>query len=248
MPSSAELSAVLSPRTPDKPVSPLYSIREWPVEERPREKCAKLGPKALSDAELLAIFFRTGTRGMTAVDLARAALVQLGGLRNLVDSSRQDFSSIRGLGESKHIQLKAMIELARRYTGEQSFSPTDLSSSQKVKSYCSLALAQASSEIFAALFLDSQYRLISYEELFLGTIDSAAIYPREVVKKALEHNASALIFTHNHPSGLAEPSAADISITKRLKKALDLVDIKTLDHIVVGRGDAVSFAERGLLA
>ena len=224
-----------------------YNIREWPVSERPREKCMTHGPKALSDAELLAILFRTGTRGATAVDLAKQSLQHFDGLKNLFDSNLEEFSRIKGLGASKHIQLKAVIELGRRYIGEQSFAPKELDSSEAVKSYCRLALSHASSEIFAVLFLDSQYRLLRYEELFHGTIDSAAVYPREVVKKALAYNASAVILSHNHPSGVAEPSQADIEITQRLKEALGLVDIKTIDHIVVGRSEAVSFAERGLL-
>ena len=223
------------------------SIREWPVAERPREKCQREGAGRLSDAELLAIFFRTGTPGMSAVDLARYALKRFGSLRKLLDASLGDFTAIRGLGESKHTQLKALIELGRRYLDDDGFKPQSLDASEKVKRYCALALADKPNEVFAALFLDTQYQLLRFEELFTGTVDSAAVYPREVVKKALQYNAAAVVFSHNHPSGLAEPSQADIDITDKLKRALSLVDIRIVDHIIVGRTEQVSMAERGLL-
>jgi DNA repair protein RadC len=182
-------------------------IKEWPHTERPREKLLSRGPGALSDAELLAIFIRTGVRGQTAVDVARSALARLGGLRELCDSERHAFCGTPGLGSAKYVEIRACLELGRRYL--------------------------------------ERHRVICFEELFHGTIDGAGVHPREVVRRALGHNAAAMIVTHNHPSGVAEPSRADRALTRRLQEAAALIDVRLLDHVVIGDGETVSFADRG---
>lgn len=221
------------------------SITDWPPMERPREKLLEKGAIALSDAELLAIFLRTGVKGKTAVDLSRELLNQFGSLRELLDSTMEEFCCARGLGQAKYVQLQAVLEISKRYLAAQISGKTAFANSRAVKDFVVAQLRHKKSECFLALFLDSQHQLIRHKELFQGTIDGASVYPREVVVEALEFNAAAIIFAHNHPSGIAEPSQADLSITRRLKDALDLVDIRTLDHIVVGDREAVSFAERG---
>ena len=221
------------------------AIHSWPEGERPREKLIQQGAEALSDTELLAIFLRTGCAGKTAVDLARDLLKNFGGLTALLDASATQFCAQRGLGLAKYAQLQASQELARRHLREHMQREHVFTSSATVSSYLRLQLQRRKQEVFAALFLDSQHRLIAYEELFRGTIDGAAVYPREVVRQALGYNAAALILAHNHPSGVSEPSDADRRITRQLKDALALVDIRVLDHIVVGAGESVSMAERG---
>ncbi|MFT7527268.1 MAG: DNA repair protein RadC [Arenicella sp.] len=223
------------------------TIKEWPQNERPREKLLNRGPAALSDAELLAIFLRTGCMGLSAVDLARSLLTSFGDLRSLLSANQENFCAHKGLGPAKYCQLQACLEMTRRHQAISLSRENHLNSSDAVQQYLLSQLRDRHSEVFAVLFLDSQNRLIQYEELFQGTIDGASVYPREVVKSALRHNAAAVIFSHNHPSGVAEPSDADKHITQNLKQALDLVDIRTLDHIVVGDGYTVSFAERGWL-
>lgn len=223
------------------------SIKDWPACDRPREKLLNLGAQALSDAELLAIFLRTGCAGKSAVDLARDLLLQFGSLRTLLEAPQASFVASRGLGPAKYSQLQAVLEMAKRHLAEQLPRNTSLTSSDAVRQFLTAQLRHLTYEVFSALFLDSQHRLLRYEELFNGTIDSAQVYPREVVKKVLAYNAAAVIFAHNHPSGLAEPSNADRHITRRLTDALALVDVRVLDHMVVGDGEIVSFAERGLL-
>ncbi len=221
------------------------SIAQWPAPERPREKLLNLGPGALSDAELLAIFLRIGVAGKSAVDLARELLNQYGGLRPLLEASQQEFCAGLGLGAAKYAQLQAVLEMARRHLSASMQAGDLLTSPQLVRDYLRAQLRHRQREVFAVLFLDSQNRLIAYEEIFQGTIDGASVYPREVVKQALARNAAAVIFAHNHPSGVAEPSQADRRITQRLQDALALVDVRVLDHLVVGEGEPVSFAERG---
>ena len=223
------------------------SIADWPAAERPREKLLDLGPTALSDAELLAIFLRVGCVGKSAVDLARELLQEYGGLRQLLEASRADFCKGLGLGSAKYAQLQAVLEMGRRHLSATLKEGDLMTTPALVRSYLSSQLRHQPREVFAVLFLDNQNRLISYDELFYGTIDGASVYPREVVKKALARNASALILAHNHPSGVAEPSQADVRITQRLQDALNLVDIRVLDHMVVGDSEVISFAERGLL-
>ncbi|MES0874761.1 RadC family protein [Sinimarinibacterium thermocellulolyticum] len=221
------------------------AITDWPEHERPREKLLTMGPSALSDAELLAIFLRTGVRGMTAVDLARDLVRRFGSLRALLAASREEFCVTKGLGEAKYVQLQAVMEMARRHLSETLTRGDALASPQAASEYLRAQLRDRDHEVFAVLFLDSQHRVLAYEELARGTVDGAAVYPREVVKAALRRNAAAVILAHNHPSGIAEPSAADRALTERLRQALGTIDVRVLDHLVVGDGAPVSFAERG---
>ena len=222
-------------------------IRDWPAGERPREKLLALGPAALSDAELLAIFLRTGVRGKSAVDLARDLLKRFDGLRPLLKASREEFCEAKGLGPAKYAQLQAVLEMASRHLEKQIVRQHVLKDPQATRGYLINKMRDLPHEVFAALFLDNQHRVISFAPLASGTLDGAAVYPREVVKAALKHGAAAVIFAHNHPSGVAEPSAADRALTERLRQALALVDVRVLDHFVVGDGPPVSFAERGWL-
>lgn len=222
-------------------------ITDWPEGERPREKLLSAGAARLSDAELLAIFLRTGVPGRSAVDLARDLIRRFGGLRKLMRASREDFCAQKGLGAAKYAQLQAALEIARRHLGEELQRGAALTDPRAAATYLHLQLRDLEHEVFCALFLDTQHRVLVFEELARGTLDGAAVYPREVAKRALRHNAAAVIFAHNHPSGVAEPSAADRALTARLKQALALLDVRVLDHMVIGDGDPVSFSERGWL-
>ncbi|EPX3986105.1 RadC family protein [Vibrio cholerae] len=221
------------------------SLKELPTESMPREKLLQRGPQSLSDAELLAIFLRTGTHGMNVLALADLLLRDFGSLRALFCASKEQFCRHKGLGEAKFVQLQAVLEMTQRYLGETLKRGEALTSPQQTKLYLSSILRDRQREAFYILFLDNQHRVIRDEILFEGTIDAASVYPREVVKRALHHNAAAVILAHNHPSGVAEPSQADRRITDRLRDALGLVEIRVLDHFVVGDGEVVSFAERG---
>jgi len=221
------------------------SICQWPVKERPREKLLERGPSALSDAELLAIFLRTGCKGHSAVDLARDLLSRFGSLRSLLEADEKDFCAAPGLGPAKYSQLQATLELGRRHLGEHLQRETIFSEPEIVRQFLSAKLREHKREVFACLFLDTRHRLIHYEELFFGTIDGASVHPREVVRQALACHAAAVILAHNHPSGIAEPSHADEAITQRLVEALQLVEIRVLDHFIVGDGAPWSFAEHG---
>ncbi|MEO8135807.1 MAG: DNA repair protein RadC [Betaproteobacteria bacterium] len=223
------------------------AICDWPHGERPREKLLAQGAGRLSEAELLAIFFRTGIVGRSAVDLARDVLVHFGGLNALFAAPLAEFRKIKGLGAAKYALLQAVLELARRALKEELAVRNALNSPRAVQEYLRLTLAGLPNEVFYVMFLDAQHRLIAGEELFRGTLTQTSVYPREVVKQALHHNSAAVIFAHNHPSGVAEPSRADELLTQALKSALDLVDIKVLDHLVVAGGGAWSFAEKGRL-
>jgi DNA repair protein RadC len=225
----------------------MHTIRDWPAAERPREKLLTRGPAALSDAELLAIFLRTGVSGKTAVDLARELLQSFGGLRPLLEADRQQFCAHHGLGEATFAQLQAVLEMTRRHLQEQLQREGSLENPETTRQFLASRLRHLPHEVFACLFLDNRHRVIVFEELFRGTIDGASVHPREVVRRALYHNAAAVILSHNHPSGVAEPSRADIQLTRRLMDALALIDVRVLDHIVVGDGRGVSFAERGLI-
>jgi DNA repair protein RadC len=222
-------------------------ITDWPQDERPREKLLLRGANALSDAELLAIFLRTGISGKTAVDLARELLTRFGSLGKLLAADQQQFCSAPGLGPAKYAQLQAVLEMGQRYLKERMNRGDVLSSAEDSKQYLVSRLRGQAQEVFCCLYLDNRHRVLGFEELFHGTINGAAVYPREVVKRVIAHNAVAVILAHNHPSGIAEPSEADQVLTTRLKAALDLVDVRVLDHIIIGDGDPVSFAERGLL-
>ncbi|MAD45396.1 MAG: hypothetical protein CMH98_10350 [Oceanospirillaceae bacterium] len=223
------------------------AICDWPAQERPREKLLTQGAQVLSDAELLAIFLRTGVKGKSAVDLARELLTDFGGLRALLTADQKRFCQPLGLGSAKFALLQAVLEMARRHLAEELQHGDALTSPDLTRQYLIAQLRDLRHEVFACLFLDNQHRVLTFQELFRGTIDGAAVYPREVVKQALETGAAAVILAHNHPSGIAEPSQSDRAITERLQQALALVDIRVLDHLVVGDGYAVSFAERGWL-
>ena len=223
------------------------NIREWPVHERPREKLLIQGAASLSNAELLAIFLRTGTRGVTAVQLAMQLLNEFGSLNVLMSSDAVTFCQKKGLGLAKYAQLQAVLELSRRYLEEELRKPTQFNSAADTKRYLSSKLQHETREVFAMLLLDSQHQLIRYETCFKGGIGSASVYPGELVKIALNNNAAAVVLAHNHPSGISEPSLADKQVTERIKQAMSLVDIKVLDHIVVGKGECTSFAQRGFL-
>lgn len=223
------------------------AITDWPADERPREKLLQKGAAALSDAELLAIFLRTGIPGKTAVDLARDLLEEHGSLRALLDANQQQFCRSKGLGSAKFVQLQAVLEMGRRHMDERLRRGDPLTSPAETQRFLSQRLRDYHHEVFACLFLDNRHRVIRFEELFFGTIDGASVHPREVVKRALHHNAAAVIFAHNHPSGIAEPSQADHQITGQLKEALALIGVRVLDHVIIGDGEQVSLAERGSL-
>lgn len=225
------------------------SISDWPEGERPRERLLAHGPAALSDAELLAIYLRVGVRGKSAVDLGRDLLQRFDGrLSILAEASLDELASVSGIGMAKAAQLKASFELARRALAQEMSVRDTFSSPGQVRNWLRLKLATRQNEVFMALWLDAQNRLLKAEELFSGTLTQTSVYPREVVKSALGHNAAAVILAHNHPSGIAEPSRADELLTKALKDALAMVDVKVLDHfIVAGNSPPLSFAERGLL-
>jgi DNA repair protein RadC len=222
-------------------------IADWPEDERPRERLLKHGASALSEAELLAIFLRTGIAGTSAVELGRELLARFGSLRSLLAASLSEVAEVRGLGPAKYVQLQAMIEMTRRALAEDIRERDAMSSPQAVREFLRLSLGARTHEVFLAMFLDSQNRLLGSEELFRGTLTQTSVYPREVVKTALRYNAAGVIFAHNHPSGVAEPSRADELLTQTLKQALSLVEIKTLDHFIVAGSRTLSFAERGLL-
>jgi DNA repair protein RadC len=223
------------------------AITDWSEGERPREKLLQKGVSALSDAELLAIFLRTGVVGKSAVDLARELLIRFGNLTQMFAASEADFCAIHGMGQAKFVQLQAVLEMSRRALNEEMQRGDALNSPRAVRDYLQLLLGSRPQEVFVVLFLDTQHRVIATEELFHGTLSQTSVYPREVVKRALAHNAAAVILAHNHPSGVAEPSQADQHLTQALKQALALVDVRVLDHFIVAGGRMHSFAETGLL-
>jgi len=224
------------------------SITDWPEDERPRERLLARGAAALSDAELLAIFLRVGMRGKSAVDLARELIGHFGSLNRLFSATQDELSVIPGMGPAKYVQLQAVLEMSRRALVEGMKQNDAMSTPGAVRDYLRLHLAGLGHEVFFALWLDAQNRLIAAEELFRGTLTQTSVYPREVVKKALHHNAAAVVLAHNHPSGVSEPSSADEFLTRELNQALALVDVRVLDHfIVAGQSQPLSFAERGLI-
>ena len=224
------------------------AITDWPADERPRERLLARGAASLSDAELLAIFLRVGMKGKSAVDLARQLIQHFGSLNRLFAATKTEFSTVPGMGPAKYAQLQAVLEMARRALVETMHERDAFSSPASVRDYLSLRLSGLSYEVFFALWLDSQNRLLAAEELFRGSLAQTSVYPREIVKKALGHNAASVIFAHNHPSGVAEPSATDKSLTQNLKQSLALIDVRVVDHfIVAGQCPPMSFAEQGLL-
>mgnify|MGYP001820821068 CR=1 FL=1 len=223
------------------------SLQQWPANERPREKLLNRGAAALSEAELLAVMLRTGTQGNSALDTARALLNEFQSLRAILTAERSVVCRLRGLGSAKYAMLQAALELARRHYAEHMRAGPALANPRATREFLRAQLRDRDHEVFCSLFLDSRHRVLCFEEIFRGTIDGASVHPREVVKLALARNAASVILAHNHPSGIAEPSQADELITGRLRDALALVDIRVLDHIIVGDAACVSFAERGLL-
>jgi len=224
------------------------TIRDWPADERPREKLLKRGAPALSDAELLALFLRVGVAGRSAVDLGRDLIERFGSLTRLCSASANEFSAVPGMGPAKYAQLQAVLELARRALGEELRRDCVFDRPNAVRDWLRLRLAPLPHEVFMVLLLDARHRLIEAVELFRGTLDQTSVYPREVAKLALERSAAAVLLAHNHPSGAREPSSADISLTTALKAALALIDVAVLDHfIVAGNAVPTSLAERGLL-
>ena len=223
------------------------AISDWPLEERPRERLLALGAGALSDAELLAVLLRTGVRGKSAVELGRELLQQFGSITRLLEEGPAR-AKLKGLGEAKRAQFAAAIELARRSIKEELKTGTALTSPGAVRDYLRLAIGGRPHEVFVCIWLDAQHRVIKFDDqLFRGTLTQTSVYPREVVKMALETNAAAVIFAHNHPSGVAQPSQADELLTANLKEALALIEVKVLDHFIIAGNQAISFAERGLL-
>jgi DNA repair protein RadC len=223
------------------------SITDWPEAERPREKLLLQGADALSDAELLAIFLRVGCAGKSAVDLARELLANFGGLRPLLESTQEEFCRGLGLGKAKYAQLQAVMEMSRRHLSASLQTGDVMSSPDKVRDFLRAKLRHHLREVFAVIFLDTQNQFVAYEEIFFGTLDAASIYPREIITRVLHYKSAAVIFAHNHPSGIAEPSQADQRITRRLQSALELIDVRVLDHMIVGNHEVMSFAEQGLL-
>ncbi len=223
------------------------TIKSWPQSERPREKLLQKGVYSLSDAELLALFFQTGVAGKTAVDLAHELLHHFGGLPELLNASKQQFCELEGMGEARYALLQASCELSRRKIYCEVREMDAMCSPDQVRQYLSLHLSGLPHEVFAGLFLDNRHRVIEYQQISTGTIDSAAVYPREVVKRCLASNAAAVIFAHNHPSGVAEPSDTDVRLTRKLTDALALIDVRVLDHLIIGQGVQTSLAERGLM-
>lgn len=222
-------------------------MKDLPADARPREKLLERGPQALADAELLALLLRTGLPGLGVLQLAQALLDRFGGLDGLLDAQPRALAEVKGLGPAKRAELAAVMEIARRSLAARLADKPVFDAPQAVKDYLQLQLANRPHEVFAVLFLDTHHRLLAFEELFRGTLTQTSVYPREVVKRALALNAAAAILAHNHPSGNAEPSRADEWLTQQLVAALKLVDVRVVDHIVVARGELVSFAERGLL-
>lgn len=222
-------------------------IKSWPSDRRPREKLLMRGANALCDAELLALILRTGTREKNAIDLGEELLSRCGGIHQLLEATPRQLTGIKGIGLAKRTQLLAILELARRALATTMRQHTVLSSSSQVKDFLRLLLAQKNYEVFVCLFLDIQNRLIKTEELFRGSISEAAVYPREIVRQALYHNAAALIVAHNHPSGKAKPSEMDIELTRELRQSMQLIDVTLVDHVIVADKAIYSFAEAGLI-
>ncbi len=231
----------------DPPSGERLGIKGWPETERPREKLLRKGPEALSDAELVALFVRSGTRGRTAVDVARRAIAASGGLRGLLDLGHEDLCRLPGFGPARYVELQACLEIGRRHLAAQLDRGKPLTTPDETSRFLMAKLRHLPFEVFSCLFLDNRHRVIEFEELFRGTIDGTTVYAREVVRRTLNLNAAAVIFAHNHPSGVAEPSHSDRVLTDQLVNALSMVEVRVLDHLVVGDGECVSFVERGLL-
>jgi DNA repair protein RadC len=222
------------------------AISDWPIDRRPRERLLAEGPEGLLDAELLAVLLRTGVQGKDAIELGRELLVRFGGITGLLSAGLQ-LLDVKGLGQAKTAQFAAAMELARRAMREELAARAGLTSPANVRDYLRVALGHRPYEVFVCIWLDAQHKVIATEEAFKGTLTQTSVYPREIVKKALARNAAAVIFAHNHPSGVAQPSQSDELLTKNLQEALALIEVKVLDHFIIAGSQAISFAERGLL-
>jgi DNA repair protein RadC len=222
-------------------------MKDLPADQRPREKLLAHGAPALADAELLALLLRTGNKGQGVLQLAQAVLQRCDGFAGLLGGAADQLTGIKGLGPAKRAEILAVMEMARRALAQQMQAVPIFHHPTLVKDFVAMQLSGRSQEVFVVLFLDAAHRLLKMEEMFIGTVDQTSVYPREVLKRALSLNAAAVVFAHNHPSGMPEPSQADLNLTQRLKTALQLVDVKVLDHIVVGQGSVVSMAERNQL-
>jgi len=223
-----------------------HTLKNWPKSERPREKLLTLGSASLSDAELLAIFLRTGVKGCNVVDLSRNLLSSFGSLANVFRANQKEFCQHHGLGSAKYVQLQACLEMSKRYLAEQLIQQgSALTSSKATRDYLISELRHETREVFAVLFLDNQHQVLKFERLFFGTLNAATVYPRIVVEQALIHHAAAVILAHNHPSGVAEASQADKQITQKLEQALQLIDVRVLDHMIIAGHQCYSFAEHG---
>ena len=223
------------------------AISDWPELERPREKLMNLGPAHLSDAELLAIFLRVGMKGKTALDLARELIHHYGSLKSLFSAKQAEFCAFPGMGPAKYVQIQASLEMSKRYFHDEMRETSPLTSPLATKQFLRRALAAKPYEVFACLYLDNQHQIQSFEELFKGTLNAASVYPREVMRHVIDKGAAAVIFCHNHPSGSPVASDADIQLTKRLIAALELIDVRVLDHMIVAGSEVISFAEQGIL-
>jgi DNA repair protein RadC len=247
------LPAIATPTTRPRPSDPAtatpraLTIRDWPESERPREKLLERGAQALSDAELLALLLGSGIKGRSAVDIARSLIADFGSLRELLSADRPRWRGQPGVGPARYATLMASIELARRHLREPLRTRSALTAPDSTRRFLLAQLRDRPYEVFCCLFLDNRHRLLAFEEIFRGTIDGASVHPREVVRQTLLHNAASVIIAHNHPSGVAEPSQADEGVTRRLRQALSLVDVRLLDHVIVGDGKCFSFSEHGLL-
>ncbi len=222
------------------------AIKQWPVSERPQEKLLSRGAQVLSDAELLALFIRSGTPGCTALDIGRNLLREFGGLRQILTADKQKIYQFNGCGPARYALLQASLEMGRRFLDQSLRKQGPLSSPSQAADFLTHQLRDRKREVFAIIYLDTRHQVIDYEELFCGTLNGATVHPREVVRAVLEKNASAVILAHNHPSGIAEPSQSDATLTKRLRESLDLIDVRLLDHLVIGDGEFVSMSDRGL--
>ena len=223
------------------------SIKDWPSQERTRERLLKQGAKSLSDAELLAIFLRTGTRNISAVDLARQLLQQFGSLSTLLKASQSEFCAAMGLGEATFTELQAVMEMSRRVHADELSHGETITKAADAANFLMAELGNRPAEVFCALFLDTKHHILAFEELFHGTIDHTSVHPRELIRRVIHHNAARIILAHNHPSGDITPSQADIELTQSLKNALEMLDVTLLDHLVVGKNAFCSLAERGFL-
>jgi DNA repair protein RadC len=234
-------------KRPVKAPPKTMTIRDWPESERPREKLLERGAQALSDAELIALLLGSGIKGRSAVDVARSLIAEFGSLRELLSADRRRWDGKLGIGPARYAALMGSIEIARRYLREPLRTSSALTAPDCTRKFLLAQLRDRPYEVFCGLFLDNRHRLLAFEEIFRGTIDGASVYPREIVRLTLLHNAASVIVAHNHPSGVVQPSQADEGVTRRLRQALALIDVRLLDHLIVGDGKCYSFSEHGLL-